>query len=136
MEFGPIRYILEWGPPKDYFCQIWFILADLFQRTSVRLTKKTKTKKNRIYMSKSSTPCSYEWKSCFGPFNNVFFFSVMTTILDEVQTNWIQFRMGITQGLFLTSMVHTGWLVREEDSLMIFCLNMHYVCKPRKSTKL
>jgi focal adhesion kinase 1 len=21
MEFPPIRYILEWGPPKDYFCQ-------------------------------------------------------------------------------------------------------------------
>jgi hypothetical protein len=41
--------------------------------------------------------------------------------LDEVQTNWIQFRMGIFPNKF-----GSHWLtsVREEDSLMIFCFNM------------
>jgi hypothetical protein len=38
----------------------------------------------------------------------------MAIILDRVQTYWIPFRMGTTQGPFLPSLVHTAPVVSEE----------------------
>jgi len=35
MEFGAIRYNLEWGSPKDNSCQVWFILGQRFQKRTL-----------------------------------------------------------------------------------------------------
>jgi hypothetical protein len=59
MEGGAVRHNFEMGLPKDYPCQVWFNLVQLFQRKRFKCDLLSKYAFNCCYMAMSSLTYIY-----------------------------------------------------------------------------